>query len=49
MSLAAPSADATVVITGASSGIGLEIARGLARHGYRLTLLARRRDRLDHL
>ncbi|MCH9766857.1 MAG: SDR family oxidoreductase [Actinomycetia bacterium] len=49
MSLAAPSADATVVITGASSGIGLEIARGLARRGYRLTLVARRRDRLDDL
>ncbi|MGB0973150.1 MAG: SDR family NAD(P)-dependent oxidoreductase, partial [Mycobacterium sp.] len=49
MSLAAPSADATVVVTGASSGIGLEIARGLAQRGYPLTLVARRRERLDDL
>lgn len=49
MSLASPRADGTVVITGASSGIGLEIARGLARRGYPLTLVARRRDRLDDL
>ncbi len=49
MSLAAPSADAAVVITGASSGIGLEIARGLAGRGYPLTLVARRRDRLHDL
>lgn len=49
MSLAAPSADAAVVVTGASSGIGLEIARGLARRGYPLTLVARRRDRLEDL
>ena len=49
MSLAAPSGDAAVVITGASSGIGLEIARGLARRGYPLMLVARRRDRLHDL
>lgn len=49
MSLPPPSADATVVITGASSGIGAELARGLARRGYPLLLVARRRARLDDL
>ena len=46
-----PKADntTTVVITGASSGIGTEIARGLARRGYPLLLVARRRERLDEL
>lgn len=49
MSLPQPSADTTVVITGASSGIGTELARGLAGRGYPLLLVARRRDRLDEL
>jgi uncharacterized protein len=49
MSLPQPSADATVVITGASSGIGSQLARGLARRGYPLLLVARRRDRLEDL
>ena len=46
MSLPKPSADTVVVITGASSGIGTELARGLAGRGYPLILVARRRERL---
>ncbi len=49
MSLPKPDQQATVVITGASSGIGTELARGLARRGYPLLLVARRRDRLEEL
>ncbi|HEY7053159.1 MAG TPA: SDR family oxidoreductase [Mycobacterium sp.] len=49
MSLPEASADTHVVITGASSGIGTELARGLARRGYPLLLVARRRERLVEL
>jgi short-subunit dehydrogenase len=49
MSLPKPDTETTVVITGASSGIGAELARGLARRGYPLLLVARRRERLDEL
>lgn len=49
MSLAKPAADAPVVITGASSGIGTEIAHVLGARGYPVLLVARRRDRLDAL
>ena len=49
MSLPKPDIQTTVVITGASSGIGAELARGLARRGFPLLLVARRRERLDEL
>ena len=38
-----------VVITGASSGIGMEFARKFARKGYPLVLIARREERLRSL
>src|ERR1700688_4143306 len=37
------------VITGASAGIGVELARIFARDGHALALVARRQDRLDAL
>jgi short-subunit dehydrogenase len=39
----------TVLITGASSGIGEELARCFARHGHRLVLVARGVDKLHSL
>lgn len=44
-----PRDDGVVVITGASSGIGEELAREFSRRGYRLVLVARRADRLTAL
>ena len=37
------------LVTGASSGLGLEFARNLARHGANLVLTARRQARLEEL
>lgn len=39
----------TALVTGASSGLGEHFALTLARHGARVVLAARRRDRLDAL
>ncbi|MGB7588877.1 MAG: SDR family oxidoreductase [Solirubrobacterales bacterium] len=40
-------AERTALITGASSGIGLAIARALGEEGYALTVSARRPDKLE--
>lgn len=37
----------TALVTGGSGGIGLEIAKELARKGFDITLVARRRDALE--
>lgn len=49
MSLPTPASDRTAVVTGASSGIGVEIARELVRRGHGVTLVARSADKLQAL
>jgi short-subunit dehydrogenase len=49
MALPEPGPNVTCLVTGASSGIGAELARGLAQRGLGVTLAARREDRLREL
>ena len=44
-----PGTGPLALVTGASSGIGRQVATELARRGYRTLLVARRRDRIEAL
>lgn len=49
MALPPPAPGSTALVTGASSGIGRELARELARRGHGVTLVARRAAPLEEL
>ena len=49
MSLPQPGPDRAAVVTGASSGIGIELARELSRRGHQVVLVARSADKLQAL
>ena len=49
MALPVPDSSSIALVTGASSGVGEELARQLHSRGYRVALVARRQDRLEQL
>jgi uncharacterized protein len=49
MALPAPRPESTCLVTGASSGIGADLARSLAGRGHGVVLAARRAERLEEL